>query len=102
MSKITTTKTTDFEPLRTARQTEVSQTGTAKSGSVKNKSSAGEDKLQVSDRAAEAGKLRDQLKEMPDIRQAKVSELREQIEAGEYSPSGDEIAAAILKDEENG
>jgi negative regulator of flagellin synthesis FlgM len=101
MSKINTNKTNDFEPIRTGRQTDVRQAGKNETGSVENKKIvSSNDKLQFSNRAEEAGKLLDQLKELPDIREEKVSALRQQILAGEYSPSSEDIAAAILKDEE--
>lgn len=103
MSKINTNKINDFEQLRASRQGDVKQAGAkAESGGgrpVENKNSVSEDKLQFSSRAAEAGKLLEQMKELPDVREEKVSDLRRQISAGEYAPSAEEIADAILKDE---
>lgn len=99
MSKINTNQTTDFDPIRAARQGDVKQTGNSKFGTVESKPSVGEDKLQFSGQATEAAKLLEKIKDLPDVRQEKVSALREQISAGEYSPSSDAIADAIIKEE---
>ena len=99
MSKINTNKINNFAPIRTERQGDVKSAGKSQNGSIEGKNNVGEDKLQFSDRATETGKLLDNLKELPDIREEKVSALREKIAAGEYNPSSEEIADAILKDE---
>ena len=56
--------------------------------------------ISVSDRAAQVGKLIEKIKDAPDIRQEQVEALRQKIEAGEYNPPAEEIADAILKDEQ--
>ena len=102
MSKINTNKMNDFEQLRgAARAGDARSAGKADAGSrsVENKASVSEDKLQFSSQAADAGKFFEQLKELPDVRQEKVSAFREQISAGEYAPSSEDIADAIIKDE---
>ena len=57
-----------------------------------------EDKVEVSTRGAQVGQLVDELKQMPDVRQDRVSEIKEKIASGSYEPSSDDIADAILKD----
>lgn len=57
------------------------------------------DRVEFSGRAAEVGRAMDAIREMPDIRETLVRELREKIQAGTYDPSGEEIADAIVKDE---
>lgn len=99
MSKIHTNKINDFDPVRAIRNSDVKSAGKSETGAVESKSAAGEDKLQFSGRAAEAGKLLEQLKELPDVREEKVSALRDQISSGEYQPSNEDIADAIIKDE---
>ena len=100
MSKINTNKTNGFDPIQNIRQNDVKQTGKSEAQSLGNKK-IGEDKLEFSGRAAETGKFLDELKNLPDVRQEKVDSLREQIASGNYNPSSDEIAGAILKDEQN-
>ncbi len=101
MSKINIDKTSDIESIRATRQGELYQVN--KSATQKTeKSPVAEDKLQLSDRASEVGKLVSEVKQFPDIRQDVVSELRVQIAAGEYQPTNEEIANAILKDEGKG
>lgn len=99
MSKINISKTTDIEAIRATRQTDVYQVSKNATQKSEGKSPVAEDKVDFSSRAAEVGKLVDQVKQFPDIREDLVSELRLQVSAGEYSPTTDEIANAILKDE---
>lgn len=98
MGKINIDKTNGFSPIRADRKNDVKKSE-VNSAPLEITKAAGEDKLEFSDRASEVGKLVEQIKELPDIREAKVNRLREQIAAGEYNPSNDEIAAAIWKDE---
>jgi negative regulator of flagellin synthesis FlgM len=79
-----------------------SRTGKADGKSISStseKTALGGDSVQFSSKGAEVGKLVDQLKQFPDVRQDRVEKLKQKIEAGEYSPSGEDIADAILKDE---
>ncbi len=99
MGKINIDKTGGYNQIRAERQSEVKKTGRETAQPVENKLAADADKLNLSSRASEVGKLVGQLKDLPDVRQEKVSSLREQIQAGSYQPSGEEIADAILKDE---
>ncbi|MCW5960185.1 MAG: flagellar biosynthesis anti-sigma factor FlgM [Pyrinomonadaceae bacterium] len=99
MSKININKTADIDSIRGVRQNELSQLAKSASTKTPEKAAKSEDKLELSDRAAEVGKLVDQVKQLPDVRQEKVAELRVQIAAGEYQPTDEEIANAIIKDE---
>ncbi len=92
-------KTNEFDAIRAMRQNDVKLTDKEKAAGSERKSIAGEDKLQFSNRAAEVGTLVDRLKDLPDVRHEKIDALRQQIAAGEYNPSSDEIAGAIFKDE---
>lgn len=99
MGKININKTADIEAIRAVRQNDLYQVNKTKTSTAEVNSSVGGDKLEFSERASEVGKLVDTLKSFPDVRTDKVNELRVQISAGEYQPTSDEIANAILKDE---
>ena len=99
MSKININKGNDLEAIRAARQNSLYDVTRNNIQKGEPKISVGEDKLELSSRAAEVGKLVDQVKQLPDVRTEKVNELRVQVSAGEYQPTSDEIAKAILKDE---
>lgn len=100
MSKINSEKTHDLEALRAARRGDVQAAGKNRIESSGAKIEIGTDKLELSERAGEIGKMVDQINRMPDVSEAKVSELREQIASGEFNPSGEQIADALLKDEQ--
>ena len=98
--KVSSNQETDIEGARTNRKEEVN-------GSTENAVQAGgkqppvnSDKINVSNRAATAGKMVEKLQDVPDVRQERVEALRQKIESGEYKPSAESIADAILKDEE--
>ncbi len=99
MSKININNANDIEAIRAARQNNLYEVTKGNIQKSETKISVSEDKLELSPRAAEVGKLVDQVKELPDVRTEKVNELRVQISAGEFQPTSDEIAKAILKDE---
>jgi negative regulator of flagellin synthesis FlgM len=63
------------------------------------KVSLGKDKVELSGKSAEFSKLVDQLKQLPDVRQDRVNELKQKISSGNYEPSAEDIADAILNDE---
>jgi flagellar biosynthesis anti-sigma factor FlgM len=72
--------------------------GSAPAGQVK--TSPDKDKVELSGKGAEFGKLIDQVKQLPDVRQDRVNEIKQKIAAGNYQPSAEDIADAILKDEQ--
>ena len=99
MSKINFDKTNNAHigAAQSAR-TEKSDSKPAVSGTQKNAPAAG-DSMEFSARGAEVGQLVDQIKDLPDTRSERVEQLKAQIESGDYSPSSEDIADAILKDE---
>lgn len=54
------------------------------------------DKVAVSDQALQVQKGKQAYEELPDLREDKVAELKEQIRSGSYDVSGEEIAGAML------
>lgn len=99
MGKINNNKMNDLDAIRASRQEFVKSADKGKTGATDAKITVGEDKIQFSERAGEVGKLVDLVKNMPDVREAKINALREQIKAGEYNPANEEIADALLRDE---
>lgn len=98
MGKINLDKLKSFDPVRPERQAAV-KSGQNTPVRVSQAQSTGNDRVDLSGRAAEVGKLVAQVKELPDIRQEKVSNVRAQMAAGHFDPTGSEIADAIIKDE---
>ena len=99
MGKINVDKVNGFSPVRTERKNDVKKSDAGLPQPIESTKTANEDRLDFSGFASEVGKLVEQIKELPDIREEKVNLLREQISAGTYDPSGDEIADSILRDE---
>jgi flagellar biosynthesis anti-sigma factor FlgM len=58
------------------------------------------DQVKVSERAEKIGQLVEKAKALPDVRQERVEELRQLIESGKYNVSSQQIAAAIISDEQ--
>lgn len=57
------------------------------------------DTVTLSERAAEADRLKELAAGLPDVRAEKVAHLRGLVRAGEYDPPAAAIADAILRDE---
>jgi flagellar biosynthesis anti-sigma factor FlgM len=53
----------------------------------------------VSERATEVRRLVERVLELPDVRQERVEALRARIASGDFNPSAEEIADAVIKDE---
>ncbi len=68
-----------------------SQTKKAESGEKAQK-----DKLALSDEALQVQKGRQEYEKLPDVRETKVAELKQQVRSGNYGVSGEEIARAML------
>lgn len=100
MSKININKINDFDAIRNVRQTDGQRADKSELGSTDKNIEVGEDKLQFSERATEVGKLIDQVKTLPDVREAKVNALKEQIANDNFNPSSETIADAFLKEEQ--
>lgn len=103
MSKINISKLSGLDTVHSNRVANVKTAGTKNvdqaAGKVTGRSEAAGDKVEFSERAAEVEKLIEQVKQLPDIREAKVTELRERIAAADYNPSSEAIADALLKDD---
>ena len=56
------------------------------------------DDVSLSSQVEEVRKLAAQIMDLPEVREDKVAELKRQIDAGTYNPSGGDIAQAILKE----
>lgn len=99
MGKINIDRLSGPDPIRAELQRELKGPVNEAGLTVDKRGPVSEDKLEISSRATEVTRLVDQIKAMPDIRANRVDALRELIETGNYNPSSDEIAAAILGDE---
>ncbi|MEP6900293.1 MAG: flagellar biosynthesis anti-sigma factor FlgM [Actinomycetota bacterium] len=98
-NKINIDKISEFSPIRAISQSDIKKASGETNKPVEVKKANNEDKLDFSSRASEVGKLVEQLKSLPDVREEKINQLREQVATGKYNPSSSDIAAAILKDE---
>lgn len=99
MGKLNINKMSGLDPIRTETQHEVKNAGKDGGKGIEGKPSVSVDKLEISSRATEVGRLVEQLKAMPDVRQERVDALKQQIKEGKFAPSANEIANAILNDE---
>jgi flagellar biosynthesis anti-sigma factor FlgM len=81
--------------MRSAEDTKPREAGTA---STDEASGAGSDRIDLSPRAREMHLLGERLEAEPEVRQALVAELREQIRTGRYAPDGRAIADALLEE----
>ena len=57
---------------------------------------AGTDTVQLSDRAREVQRAAQSLESMPDVREAKVAEVRLQVEKGTYNVVGAQVANDMM------
>lgn len=99
MGKINIDRLSGPDPIRAELQRDVKSTGAEAGLNVAKRTPISEDKLEISGRASEVGRLVDQLKALPDVRQPRVDALKEQVAAGTYRPLADDIAGAILKND---
>ena len=99
MGKLDISRLTGPDPIRTEIQRDVANAGKEAALRAEKTNNVTEDKLDISSRAAEVGRLVEHLKTLPDVRQDNVTALKEQIAIGQYRPSAQNIADAILKDE---
>lgn len=93
----------ETEATRAARRVEV------ESERAERKSTAGQttaappprvsDEVVLSERAEAVKRLAERAADAPDVRGERVEALRAKIESGDYNPSSDTIADAILGDE---
>ena len=98
MSEIKINKPTDLDSIRRTQNKEVQKAERSNTESNEKKIVSDKDKLNFSNRAAEVGKLVEEVKNLPDVRETRVSEVRQQIQNGEFNPSNEKIAEAVLKE----
>lgn len=98
MPKVNISRLISPDPVRAELQRDVRETA-IEPASGENKAKTAGDKLDISSRGAEVGRLIEQLKAMPDVRQERIDELRALVSGGKYDPSSESIADAILKDD---
>lgn len=55
-----------------------------------------EDKIEISTEAREIQVAMKALKETPEVREAKIDEIRAQIKNGTYNPSAEDVAEKLL------
>jgi negative regulator of flagellin synthesis FlgM len=67
-----------------------------------NKSEPKGDAISISSEAYDTAKKLDQLKEMPDVREEKVSALKKEVDSGTYNVAGKEVAEKIVNSAING
>lgn len=99
MGKINLDKVNSFEPIKPERQAEVKATQGTPVKPEKIDQPKEKDRVNVSSKAAEVGRLVGEIKELPDVRSEKVEEVRGKVERGEFAPSAKTIADAILNEE---
>ena len=56
-----------------------------------------EDKIEISSQAREIQVAMKALKELPEVREDKVNEIRAQIKDGTYKPSAEDVAEKLLE-----
>lgn len=56
------------------------------------------DSINVSERATEIHELTAKAEQLPDVREERIEKLRAQVQSGDYRPSAEEIADALLRD----
>ena len=68
---------------------------------AKKQSSPEHDRAEISTRAQEIINYRAKLKDVPDVRQHRVDELKDQIKNGTYQPSAEKIAEGLIQERTN-
>ena len=99
MAKMNIHKINGSTPIRAERQNDLKTSVDEMGQSIENKAAVGDDRIEFSSRASEVTNLVNQIKQLPDVREATVAAVREQIASGTYQHSGEEIADAIVNDE---
>jgi len=56
------------------------------------------DQVTVSERAKEIGRLQAEVNNIPDVRQQRIEEIKNAINAGTYNVKGEAVAGKILKE----
>lgn len=100
MGKINLDKVNSFEPIKPERQSDVKSVQSPPIRPEKTDISNEKDRVNLSGKAAEVGKLVGKVKDLPEVRSDRVEALKAQVEAGEFDPTSEQIANAIIKDEQ--
>jgi flagellar biosynthesis anti-sigma factor FlgM len=96
MAKMNISRMSGLEAARTDFQRDVRSTPAEDAAAAAKKAPVGEDRLDISSRAAEVGTLVGELKSMGDVRGGRVEALRGEVAAGAYQPEGEQIADAMI------
>lgn len=96
MGKMNISRMSGTEAARTDFQRDVRTPVVDADVSVGARPPVSEDKLEISDRAAEVGKLVGDIKVMGDVRAERVEALSGEVAAGTYNPEGEQIADAMI------
>jgi negative regulator of flagellin synthesis FlgM len=99
MVKIKLNNTHGNDAVQAAKNSRAEKSDSKPVESKTDKVSLGGDKIELSHKGAKVSEMVDQIKQMPDVREDRVEALRQKITSGEYDPSSEAIANAILKDE---
>ena len=84
------------EQVKTTKNAAGTTTGTVKSGGVS--SSSGEDTVSLSTTHGEVQALSAGVAAVPEVRTDRVSSLREQISKGQYQPTSQQVADALIRE----
>lgn len=100
MNKVDINTSNDFEALKASRQAALraSENTKAEGALGKPELAVAKDKIEVSGEAAALKDFVDRIKGLSGIREAKVEDIKSQIDTGKYNPPGEDIAEAILRD----
>jgi negative regulator of flagellin synthesis FlgM len=79
-------------------QTYIKDIDRAKSGQASALPTAGPkaDTVELSETAADASKAKEIIDQIPDVRQEKVAQIRQEIENGEYNPPPETVAKNMV------
>jgi flagellar biosynthesis anti-sigma factor FlgM len=96
MGKMDIRRMSGTEAARTDFQRDVRTPSADAEMSVGARPPVTEDKLEISSRAAEVGKLVGDIKVMGDVRAERVEALSGEVAAGTYNPDGEQIASSMI------
>lgn len=74
------------------------QTAAAQDKPVPSQSTAPKDTVEISGRGREAAELTAAVNRLPDVREAKVQEIKQAVDAGSYQVDARKVAESILKE----
>jgi flagellar biosynthesis anti-sigma factor FlgM len=84
------------EQVKTTKNTGGTPAGTARSGGVS--SGSGEDTFSLSSTHGEVQALSAGVASVPEVRAERVNSLREQISKGQYQPTSQQVADALIRE----